>query len=133
VKGALLVQIAAMAVFACTLQANARAQPSFNGKLLFDWCTADQQSEAYVYCILWISGFMNGVATAQLPQDNQTKNLCLPDGTDAHDVAAAFVKMYRSLRDKHDPDFKKRISDEAVQYVLPTLLMAAYPCKNLPN
>jgi hypothetical protein len=41
--------------------------------------------------------------------------------------------LYRSLKDKHDPDFKKRISDEAVQYVLPTLLMAAYPCKNLPN
>jgi hypothetical protein len=70
----------------------ATAQPSsFTGKTLFDLCSSEPNNAAYLSCVMYIKGFLDGYSARKT-------TICFPEGLNLGGAAAAFVRVWRSIQ-----------------------------------
>jgi hypothetical protein len=114
----------------CAAQANAQTSDfKHNALTLYEWCTSDQKSLPYFYCILYVRGFVDGIVAAATMPEVPNTSICVPgEGLPADVAAAAFVSKWRAVvKQKGGIGPLKETPPEVA---LTSFLAMAYPCKS---
>lgn len=109
-------------VAATITQANAQLS-DFPGKALFELCSRGGDNAAYLTCLMYIRGFLDGYSARQ-------ETICFPEGLTIGEAAAAFVRQWRTIEAKKGTLNMGPLAETSSAYVLTVLMKMSYPCKS---
>jgi len=101
----------------------AAAQPSFlTGQALYDFCASAGNNAAHFTCLMYIEGFLDGYSAREAA-------ICFPEGLTTGEVAAAFVRVWRSIETWKGAANVGPVAQAPSGHAFTSIMMAAYPCK----